>query len=365
MIKKFYVNNVKGFENFEFDLSKTREYTFNKHQVKNGLINKGIIYGKNGSGKSNLGLAMHDIVYHLTDNKLLDLKYINNYLNLKLVDKEAEFNYTFLFDDIEYTYKYKKTAFNVLTYEEIQVNDQTVLMYDFLTKEYEIKIEGLETLRIDLMDSRMSIVKYIYNNSISAEKSPISLIVKFVSGMLWFRCLVEGNSFIGATPNYATLDDFIIENNKINDFEIFLRENGLDYKLEKGFINGRYSLMARFEKGIVPLSSIISTGTQALWLYYSWSISFDKVKFLFLDEFDAFYHYETAELIFKLIDENKDLQSFVTTHNTYLMKNEFIRPDTCLILSNNKINSLSNCTKKEIREAHNLEKLYINDAFNE
>ena len=34
-------------------------------------------------------------------------------------------------------------------------------------------------------------------------------------------------------------------------------------------------------------------------------------------------------------------------------------------MTENKISSLFNATDKEIREAHNLEKMYINGAFNE
>ena len=47
------------------------------------------------------------------------------------------------------------------------------------------------------------------------------------------------------------------------------------------------------------------------------------------------------------------------------MRNSITRPDCCFILTGGKINSLSECTDKEIREAHNLEKMYRNGAFTE
>ena len=77
------------------------------------------------------------------------------------------------------------------------------------------------------------------------------------------------------------------------------------------------------------------------------------------------YHYETAELIFKAINDQKNMQSIVTSHNTYLMRNSITRPDCCFILTDGKVCSLSECTAKEIREAHNLEKMYRNGAFTE
>ena len=61
----------------------------------------------------------------------------------------------------------------------------------------------------------------------------------------------------------------------------------------------------------------------------------------------------------------KNFQTLLTSHNTYLMQNKLTRPDCCYIMTENRINSLFNSTDKEIREAHNLEKMYINGAFNE
>lgn len=48
MLKRFEVTNFKGFKDtLLFDLS-ARDYAFNSEIVKNGLVNKAIIYGKNG-----------------------------------------------------------------------------------------------------------------------------------------------------------------------------------------------------------------------------------------------------------------------------------------------------------------------------
>ena len=45
------------------------------------------------------------------------------------------------------------------------------------------------------------------------------------------------------------------------------------------------------------------------------------------------------------------------------MQNKLTRPDCCYIMTHNRIASLFNSTDKEIREAHNLEKMYVNGAF--
>ena len=161
------------------------------------------------------------------------------------------------------------------------------------------------------------------------------------------------------------MDEIIINNNKLDDFQKFLLENDLKYELFVRNVNNSNYIFAKFKNGEALFSTIISTGTRALWVYYCWSIYFENISFLFLDEFDAFYHYETAEMVIKAINNNKNMQAIVTSHNTYLMKNSITRPDCCFILTNNKVTALCDCTDKEIREAHNLEKMYRNGAFQE
>ena len=82
MLKRFEVENFKGFKDrLVFNLE-SREYEFNKNLIVNNIVNKAIVYGKNGIGKSNLGIALFDIVLHLTDKERMPIKYLTNYLNL-------------------------------------------------------------------------------------------------------------------------------------------------------------------------------------------------------------------------------------------------------------------------------------------
>ena len=96
MLKEFRVKNFKGF-NSELIMDLTADnYEFAIESTRNGIVNQGLIYGHNGSGKSNLGLAIFDIVNNLTDKeKMLD-KY-NVFLNGDSEEKQAYFQYTFYF----------------------------------------------------------------------------------------------------------------------------------------------------------------------------------------------------------------------------------------------------------------------------
>lgn len=365
MIKKFQVTNFKGFKDtITFDMSNTRDYCFNSNLIKNGLVNKAIIYGKNGSGKSNLGLALYDLTLHLTDKQKY-YGYQNNYRNLdNSKSKLAVFIYTFLFEKDEIIYEYGKSNYDDLAYENISINKARYLEFDYRSNSGMVYAEELKNLNIDLPDNKLSIVKYIYRNTPTNEASPITKIVRFAEGMLWFRCLVEGNSYIGFKTGSDDLNDIIIKNNKVKEFEDFLSLNGLHYKLFVKEINGKKNIFVEYNNGFATFNSIISSGTRSLWLYYSWSLYFKSVSFLYLDEFDAYYHFETAELILKLINQDSSFQAVVTSHNTYLMQNALTRPDCCFIIfDNNEVKPLCDCTEKEIREAHNLEKMYRNGAF--
>ena len=70
MLRKFSVKNYKNFKDeIAIDFTAVRDYKFSTDCISDGLLSKLIIVGKNGSGKSNLGYALFDIVYTLTDNR--------------------------------------------------------------------------------------------------------------------------------------------------------------------------------------------------------------------------------------------------------------------------------------------------------
>ena len=81
-------------------------------------------------------------------------------------------------------------------------------------------------------------------------------------------------------------------------------------------------------------------------------------------EFDAFYHYELSESIVAMLEKMPDTQVILTSHNTNLLSNRIMRPDCYFILTGERITNLANATTRELREGHNLEKLYMSGEFN-
>lgn len=369
MLKRFEVENFKGFEkNIVFDLT-ARDYAFNKDIIVNGIVNKAIIYGKNGVGKSSLGIALFDIVSHLTDKERMPTRYLSNYLNLHSNKQFATFKYTFQFDDDTVVYEYAKKDSNNLIYEKLTINGIVVVNYDYFDANIRYLDKSLVgELNIELIDNKLSVLKYIYRNTPTNTSALLTKMMQFVDNMLWYRSLSEGNMYCGFTIGASTLSEKLYESGKLKDFERFLKDNGVDYNLEFIFSNGVHEIFAMYDEGkkMAPFLSLASTGTMALFLFYFWSISaFENISFLFIDEFDAFFHYESAENIVLQLNKARNFQTILTSHNTYLMQNRLTRPDCCYILTNERITNLFDSTDKEIREAHNLEKMYLNGVFNE
>lgn len=74
--EKVSVTNFKNFENkLTFVLDNPANYGFNTEVVRDGVKTKGLIYGINGSGKTNLGFALFDIIIHLTDKERIRSRY--------------------------------------------------------------------------------------------------------------------------------------------------------------------------------------------------------------------------------------------------------------------------------------------------
>ena len=367
MLKRFEVQNFKGFkERLVFDLT-ARDYEFNKHLVVNDIVNKAIIYGKNGVGKSSLGIALFDIVSHLTDKERMPVIYLMNYLNLETNVGYATFIYYFQFGQDEIIYEYEKTNQNNLIQEKLTLNSKIILRYNYYDQTNNfIDKELVGDLNIDLLDNRLSIIKYIYRNTPTSTAPILRKMVEFCENMLWYRSLSDGNAYSGFTNGGNTLTEMLYASGRVKEFQKFLNENDLFYNLSFRNINGIHELCVEFpNKKYAPFTSIASTGTMTLFLFFVWSNSFNKISLLFIDEFDAFFHFESAKNIVMQLNQATNFQTILTSHNTYLMQNQLTRPDCCYILTKDKISSLFNATNKEIREAHNLEKMYINGAFNE
>ena len=366
MLAKFSVKNYRGFpKEIVWDLSKPSNYEFHPEAIKNGIIKNGIIYGPNGSGKTNLGLAIFDIVNHLSQ-KWKKPDYYGNYVYAGNPLEPVEFRYVFRFDTKTVDYTYSKDSYGDIKTESLTVNRKIVFQRDLVQVKLDKKAfpsineKAIENLNVHA--NNFSFVNFLLTSMPLPKDHYLLQLQQFANSMLWFRCL-NVTEFIGLETNGTIIDEYIIRNNLVKDFETFLKEtSGQVFVFDTPDPNDK-RLYCLFDGNKVSFHSIASTGTESLELLYYWLKKMNQTQFVFIDEFDAFYHYklsfEVCKRLFKL-----ESQVFLSSHNTSLMTNDLLRPDCNFILNNNKIKPLCDCTDKELRWGHSIEKLYRGGTFN-
>lgn len=369
MLKKLEITNYKGFSKtmtWDLNIGKFSSKNYNSMLVKNKLPKLSTIYGNNGSGKSSLCTAIVDITNQLLDTEK-DMTPSHLYTYIGNDNLEAEFKYTFQFGKDNVVYHYKKTSPIELTYESLFLNGKEVIHHNFINEtENFIKLKGAQNLRTNGLRRQLSVIKYIYNNTIQDDNSIIAKLIKYVSGMLYFRSMQDGNRFIGYKLGGSTLDDIILKNNKLEEFQKFLNGMGLNYQLVKFNLMSNAPIIGiRFSNNkVVSFSNISSSGTKMLMLFYCWLLEFPNLTMLVIDEFDAYYHSDVALAIMKVINSFENLQAVVTTHNVTLLGSEMTRPDCAFIIDEKGTISIANRSKKPIRKNNSIEKMYREGDFN-
>ena len=364
MLAKFSVKNFRGFKDrIEWDLTRHNNYGFSTYAIKDDIIKNGIIYGPNGSGKTNFGLAIFDIVNHLTQK----WKKSDYYINFIYAGNQAllvEFDYTFIFDGVNVEYRYSKDYHGLLRTEEILVNNKQVFKREagkFIIDDKEFPMDPAIQRNLASNANNVSIVNFLLTSYPLAAEHYLLRMNQFVNGMLWFRSL-DIREFIGLENNVSLLDEYIIKNKLIDDFREFLLEvSGQEFKFATPNA-GDKNLFCMIDKKRIPFDIIASTGTQHLKLLYFWMNKMGNASFVFIDEFDAFYHFKLSFAVCKRLFV-LPCQVFTSSHNTYLMTNDLLRPDCNFILNENKIKPLCDCTEKELRFGHNIEKLFRGNTF--
>lgn len=381
MLIFFSVKNFRQFrEEIVFDFSKVRDYQFSPNCVKNGFVNKAIIYGKNAAGKTNLMEAMQDILYTTRGRYVGRPDY--SYRNADSADDETiVFHYSFLLNNTFIDYQYEKTDFVHVVAEKLVFDDTIIFDYNRNKDYYDFKnvaIIGAEQLQwdafqkmrndendSDLIDA-LTALRFAYSNTAIDENDTFKKLVRFITRMRFDVGYSAINNRV--SPIRFLLNEFVNseenEDNNVQGFQSFLNEYGVQCKLTVlQDADGKKRLFFD-HKAPLDFFSNMSSGTRLLTSFYLQFINNDKpFSFIFIDEFDVCYHYELSEKIVKLLEEKFDCQVVLTTHNTNLLSNSIMRPDCFLILNDGKITPICDATSRELRQGHNLEKLYISGEF--
>lgn len=376
MLKRFELRNYKTFNgSLRIDFDDVCGYQFNTNCITDGLLGKMLIYGRNATGKTNLGGALQDIYY-----TLFLLRHRDMLINADTDSDELFFSYTFVFDKDELKYEYVRSKDDKLLFETLFLNGNLIYKVDVQNKRLlEEKLDQLEEGPIlfdryfesnneEQIDSEdIPFLRWISSNVALANKTHLISLIDYVKRMQFIP--VQNKDVIRREATYIRRFYPMLEDKEeLAKFETYLNYMGVDCKLVlKTLPDGQFELYFK-HKTLVPFYESASSGTRSLTELYQRVFIWEKEPtLLYLDEFDAFFHYEMAERILKyLIDKYPKTQVILTTHNTNLMSNRFLRPDCLFILSRDgRMTSLPHATRRELREGHNLEKMYISGEFND
>ncbi len=367
MLTKFSVKGFRGFKDeITFDLTKVHDYSFNKELVSNGIVKSGIICGDNGSGKSNLGAALFDIVRVLTDFQPIPETLVDDatFINADSDDIMAFFIYEYRFGSDTVVYSYQKPGLLVQQTERITANGKEIMYYDRKTGAFALDGKQLQEIKLQ---PTLSAVRYLYRNTDIDDEHPIAKIIEFTERMLWFRS-INTRGYSGYRLGKENIVEAIAKAGLLKDFEAFLNET-TDQRFHldamEDYVTHKTDIVSKHGDRYLDFVRTASTGTQELMLVFYWSkVAFKNVSLLFVDEFDAFYHFDLSAKIMNYILRGAAGQAFVTSHNTFLLNNDLLRPDCCFKITDNRsIASFADITPRELRIGHSLEKLYRNGEF--
>lgn len=375
MLKKFVVSNFKNFkEDIIIDFGNIGGYKFSTDCISNNHIAKMLIYGQNATGKTNLGDAIMDIKRNLISST--NGRFEKTIINANSKEEYSKFTYTFRFERNEIEYKYSKISQSKLYEEELIIDGKSIFYCNFeknvfdlnnlelvsagtLATDIYINIFNEENIENDSIQT-LPFMKWLISNSAQKGESVILKLNDYVRRMSF---LAVGTNLMKLTKNYffESLDKEI----NLKDFEEFLNVMGVECQLLlKKLPDGSNELYFKYDN-LIPFYENASSGTLALTNLYRRIFINKNTSMLYLDEFDAFYHFEMAEKVLKYLKfKFPNCQIILTSHNTNLISNRLMRPDCVFILSKDgRITSLSNASERELREGHNLEKMYISGEF--
>lgn len=367
MLAEFKVRNFKNFrDELHFSLESRKNYEYNQSAVQNGIIKDAVVLGYNASGKTNLGQAVMDIIFHLTDKKMKK-RFQLFYSNLYHPDDVVSFAYKFKFGASTLEYTYEKLSEEQVLRECLWIDGKKKIVNDADT--CSVSLNGSESLNLDHWDRSISLVKYVYANTmLNKEDKDCQTFLRFmhfVNQMLLFSS-TEGLRVLGsALDGRDLLEEICNMECGVESLQAFLEEMGIPFRLkaeDKGEGKKIYCQMGGREAAFAPL---MSSGTRSLVFLFLWYMQRERLSFIFIDEFDAFYHTDLAMAVIRKLMMEKEIQVVFTSHNTDIITNELLRPDCYFLLEDNRIRSFSDLTDKALREAHNLQKMYKAGAFHE
>ncbi len=359
MLKRF---TVDGYRNFPipvtFDFAASRDYQFAENNVKDGIVTTALLIGRNASGKSNFGSSLFDITLGFPGASDKTDQDERLFLNADCGRGTAKFSYVFEFYGREINYSYEKTSPTTWLHESLLIDGERIFDFNNARGVFEdnhLERIGAPGINFEFFDTSLSLLSYITSSLPTSVLGVLAELRRFISRMRLIR--MDGFRLKGFEIRKVV--DKIIREDKVAEFESFIRDFGVDETLIVAKEpDGSSVLYFDHPMRFVPFIEACSSGTRTLVKLFSELELKESASFLFIDEFDAFCHFEMAESLLKFFASKTDCQILCSTHNTSLVKNGVMRPDCVYQISAKEgIRTLAESTERELRLGNNIEKL--------
>lgn len=262
MLKTFKVRNYKNFKGeLVLNFGEVGGYKFSQDCITDNVISKMIIYGKNATGKTNLGEALLDITTNFRDMIFWgNIDY--SYVNADTTDKEVDFFYEFVLGGKRLIYEYSKYAQDIMKEEKLFIEEECVFEVNFDKKEVVINhlalvdaesviiskyIDALQNQNEEIGMRTLPFIRWLIANTALEADNILLKLSDYVSRMT----IISVGSFTNFRRfHYDKFFQLLAENHQLNDFEDFLNKMGIECELYlEENLDGTYLLYFKHEIG--------------------------------------------------------------------------------------------------------------------
>ncbi len=360
VLRRFTVEGYRGFDGpVTLDLTAVGDYGFNRRCIRDGIIRKCMVLGRNGCGKSDLGLALHDIAVTLTDpgtdGGRCDPR---TFLNVHSGSGRARFVYELQDGDRVIVYSYSKTSPDRIVHETLTVDGSTVFeVGDGADDLSGLAVHGAEVPDPEAASGRMPLLRYVIDGTVQGNGSPLSSVMRFARGIM----------YLGPDGGMDDALRYVVDHDLVAGLQGFLSDmTGSEVGLAIADVpgNGR-EVVRRMGDGYLPFHTVASGGTVQLVRLFHLMERIGDATFLYIDGFGPHYHHTLTERVVMWIRSMDHVQVVFTSHDTSLVCNRILRPDCYLVMDGRGLNPLPYLTDREIREGHNLGRLLRGGEFDD
>ncbi|MFG6349852.1 MAG: ATP-binding protein [Lachnospiraceae bacterium] len=224
-----------------------------------------------------------------------------------------------------------------------------------------------EPLDLGRRDSQVSFARYVYVNvMLDTEDSDSQVFLKFiefVNKMVYFSSTERTDGLVFSSGSRRIFNFICGLDNGVKGLEGFLEEAGIKTALVERDIPGGKTIYCKMGNKEIPFEEVLLSGMEALVILYFWYVQRKDFSFVFIDSFDAFYHTFLSRAVIRKLAAERNIQIIFTSHNTSIISNRLLRPDCYFILEDNTIQPFCDLTNRELKEAHNLQKMYVAVEF--